>query len=364
MIFSRIPFVGVMTIIVIAFMSWGCASAAPQSDNSSEQNTARIIAIGDLHGDYEAYQSLLTQAGLIDKRGRWAGGKTIFVQTGDVADRGPDSRKIIEHLQKLQKQARKKGGQVIALLGNHEAMNMTNDLRYVHEGEYAAFRTGKSRRLRAKTYKANQDAIEDYYLNKDRTLLPDQIKENWETLNPLGKLEHQYAWSPKGDIGKWVTNNPAVLIIDDTLFVHGGVSHKYSNHSDEQINHLSKTALENLDDDDLSIIHDEWGPLWYRGFIPGQQRPDGNMMPIVDGMALTPEQELKSVLSAFGIKRMVVGHTPVLSGIKENYGGQLIQIDTGIAPHYGGSHSYLRIENGRVYAHDNGVVRELIEPVQ
>ena len=68
------------------------------------------------------------------------GARTVLVQIGDVADRGPDSLKIIRQLMKLQREAAGRGGQVIALVGNHEAMNMTGDLRYVHPGEYARVR--------------------------------------------------------------------------------------------------------------------------------------------------------------------------------------------------------------------------------
>ncbi|MBT8427928.1 MAG: hypothetical protein KJO02_07850, partial [Erythrobacter sp.] len=56
---------------------------------------ARIVAIGDLHGDYEAYHDIALTAGMIDEDGDWAGGDTVLVQLGDVTDRGPDSLKII-----------------------------------------------------------------------------------------------------------------------------------------------------------------------------------------------------------------------------------------------------------------------------
>jgi len=349
----RIPVALYVFIITLALVFSGCASA----DTPPSPTSQKIIAIGDLHGDYGSYMELLAQARLIDKRGKWAGGETIFVQTGDVADRGPDSRKIIEHLQKLQKQARKKGGKVIALAGNHEAMNMTRDLRYVHAGEYAAFRTSKSRSVRAKTYKANQKVIEQFYLEKDRMLTADLIKENWEAANPLGKLEHQIQWSPKGDIGEWVAENPAVVIVDGILFVHGGVSEKYTVYSIDQMNAMTATALNNRNEDKGSIINDEWGPLWYRGLIPGWPRPQTDEIQAVP--PLLPSQELEKVLTRFGATRMIVGHTPALQGIKTHYGGKLIQIDTGIAPYYGGTNSFLRIENGKLFAHDEGVIREL-----
>ena len=126
----------ISSIAISLFLGTGFALA--EIKQTSDTNyPARIIAIGDLHGDYEAFTQLLSQAELIDERGKWSGGSTILVQTGDVPDRGPDSLKIIQHLQRLQKQAPRRDGRVITLVGNHEAMNMTGDLRYVHEGEYA-----------------------------------------------------------------------------------------------------------------------------------------------------------------------------------------------------------------------------------
>ena len=74
---------------------------------------------------------------LVDDNGRWIGGDTVLVQTGDVVDRGPDSLKIIQDLMRLQREAPRAHGQVIALVGNHEAMNLTGDLRYVSAGDYA-----------------------------------------------------------------------------------------------------------------------------------------------------------------------------------------------------------------------------------
>jgi len=72
---------------------------------SADNNTPTIIAIGDIYGDYDAYQSILSYASMIDANGNWSGGKTILVQTGDIPDCGPDTRRILEHIQKIQKQA-------------------------------------------------------------------------------------------------------------------------------------------------------------------------------------------------------------------------------------------------------------------
>ena len=95
-------------------------------------------------------------AGLIDTDGHWAGGKTILVQLGDITDRGPDSLKIIRSLQQLQKEAPRKGGKAIVVLGNHEAMNLLGDNRYTTPGEYAAFADAQSVARRDRVYEANR----------------------------------------------------------------------------------------------------------------------------------------------------------------------------------------------------------------
>ncbi len=344
-----------MAIRIIAFLVWvlaiGCATA---QENATVQ--PRIVAIGDLHGDYEAFEALLLEAGLINERGRWAGGDTIFVQTGDIPDRGPDSLKIIRRIRKLQKQAQRKGGRVIALVGNHEAMNITGDLRYVHPGEYKAFANRDSERLRERIYESNRDGIEAFYLERDPSLPSETIKAQWLNDTPLGKIEHQTAWRPEGDVGKWASTNPALAIVGDSLFVHGGVSAKYVTFSVDEINDMTAEALAARSTDPESIINDEAGPLWYRGLV--RRTKTVSKADEAPG-ALSVEDEIDLVLNAFGVSRIVVGHTPALTGITALHNGKLIQIDTGIAAYYGGTKSFLDIKDGAIFANDNGVITTL-----
>ena len=71
---------------------------APASQAFAQQ---RIVAVGDLHGDYDAWIAIARAAGLIDAQNRWSGGNATLVQLGDITDRGPDSLKIIRNLQQL-----------------------------------------------------------------------------------------------------------------------------------------------------------------------------------------------------------------------------------------------------------------------
>ena len=81
--------------------------AAREVDEYHWEGVERIVAIGDLHGDYENYLATLQAAGLADSKGKWTGGSAHLVQTGDIPDRGPDTGRIIEHIIKLDKQARR-----------------------------------------------------------------------------------------------------------------------------------------------------------------------------------------------------------------------------------------------------------------
>src|ERR1700730_13406693 len=103
------------------------------------EGVERIVAVGDIHGAYEPLVGILRAAGVLDGRLRWAGGRTHLVQTGDILDRGPDSRKALDLLRRLEDDARRAGGAAHPLLGNHEGMRVLRDLRFVSPGEYGAF---------------------------------------------------------------------------------------------------------------------------------------------------------------------------------------------------------------------------------
>ena len=124
-------------------------AAQPSTDSVCDLTTAeRIVAVGDVHGAYGQFVSILRAAGLIDGRQRWIGGRTTLVQTGDIVDRGPDSRRALDLLRRLEGDAARAGGRVHGLIGNHEVMRMSGYLQDVSEQEYRAFRNGQSEELR------------------------------------------------------------------------------------------------------------------------------------------------------------------------------------------------------------------------
>ena len=303
----------------------------------------RIVAVGDLHGDYSAWIDIARDAGLIDAKNKWSGGRTLLVQTGDIVDRGPDSLKIIRHLQKLDGEAKRAGGRVIVLLANHEAMQVTGDHRYVTPGEYAAFADRNSKARRDAAFDGNAKAIIDFYHQRDASLSPKAIRAEWIALNPLGKVEYVAAWAPTGELGRWAASLPAAAKVGETLFVHGGISAKFAQVPLAEINRQARVAMLAGDASDAAIVNDQMGPLWYRGLVTRAGETAAGRPTI--------KAEIDGALLGQGVKRMVIGHTPDIKGVNILHGGKLIRIDTGISRYYDGKLGWLEILGDRAVPH-------------
>lgn len=332
-------------LVIAAVLTPG--AAVPQSAQQ------RIVAIGDLHGDFEAWRAIAGAAGLIDPNGRWTGANATLVQMGDIVDRGPDSLKIIDDLMKLQREAPKRGGRVVVVLGNHEAMMMTGDMRYVHPGEFAAFVDRDSKARRDRIYEVNKTAVEAAYRAKKPDMTAGAIKDEWLKTMPLGKIEYMRVWKPDGELGKWALANPAVVKLDHSLFVHGGISSTFAGQPIDEINRQVVAALKAEDSTPTAIINHPHGPLWYRGLVIRDDGDPATVAPVPHGAGFAPTiaQEIDLVLQSYGVKRIVIGHTPVRGGIVEDAGGKLWRTDSAISRAYGGTLTYLEIVGDRVTAH-------------
>ncbi|MBZ5595740.1 MAG: metallophosphoesterase [Acidobacteriia bacterium] len=277
----------------------------------------RIVAIGDVHGDYDQLVAVLKTAGLIDDQLNWTGGKTHLVQNGDVLDRGPDSRKAMDLLMRLEKQAADAGGYVHALIGNHEAMNVFGDFRYTSKGEFAAFVDENSEKHPA------------------------------DPAHPPGYAEHQKQFSPDGYYGKWIVTHDTVIKINDSLFLHAGISAKYMS---TKIRDINERVREELTGDPAKlaggIVKDGDGPLWYRGLAQG----DATLEPLVD-----------KIRKNFGVERIVLGHTYADAAITPRFDGKVILVDIGLSRVYDGIGKVgcLVIEGEKVYVLHRGTRLEL-----
>ena len=257
------------------------------SSESVFSKVERIVAVGDIHGDFGQFVKALRLANLLDEKNNWQGGKTHLVQVGDVLDRGPTSRKALDLLMNLQKQAELVGGKVHCLIGNHEALVMYGQYGYVHPGEFAAFG---------------------------------------------GRENFRKAFSPAGKYGQWIASNPAVIKINDILFVHAGISPKYASQSIDELNVLIQTEMKNpvLKFGIASL--DPKGPLWYRGFALNK----------------ATKASCLSILKAYSANKMVVGHTVTKKGIQQRYDGHFIMIDVGLSKVYQGKPACLLVAKGKI----------------
>ncbi len=289
------------------------------------------MAVGDVHGDFDGLVAILRAAGIVDGRNRWAGKKAHLVQTGDIPDRGDNSRKVFELLMTLESQAKKAGGMVHVLLGNHEVMNMVGDLRYVTRGEFESYRTPDSEQLREQAYEVLADPAQ----KTDRA-----YRKKWEQDHPLGWVEHRQAFGPNGRYGKWLRQKNVVIRVNEVLFVHGGISPKYVSLSLREINEQGRAELKDLTRIPNGLLNDPEGPLWYRG------------------LARTPEAELAShvdaVLAAYKVKHIAIGHTPAPGVIMPRFGGKVFQIDVGISKVYGEGRACLLVEGSEPIALHRG----------
>jgi len=316
--------------------------ALPEQDTWT--GVDRVVAIGDVHGDFERFTAVLRSAELIDKDGNWTGGKTHLVQVGDVLDRGPDSRKALDLLMKLEPQAAMAGGYIHALIGNHEAMNLYGDLRYVPAADYESFRTPESEKLREEAYKglAGEMAKQSPGGNGD-----DAGRKRWEAEHPLGYFERRAMFGPDGIYGKWIRGHNTVIKIDDAIFLHGGISPKYAGYSVKKINERVREELDDFHKLQGGIVMDQDGPLWYRGLANGDE----------DALA----GHVQKVLKNYGVERIVIGHTFTDGAVTPRFGGKVLLIDIGLARLYDnlGRMACLVIEKGKPYALHRGTKLEL-----
>ncbi len=319
--------------VTLALLAWAALQVPAPTPATPP---SRIVAVGDVHGGFDEFVQVLQDAGVINRRRQWSGGRTQLVQTGDVLDRGPHSRKVMDLLIALERPAAKAGGRVHALVGNHEAMNLAGDLRYVSPEEFAAFRTADSQSLRDTAYERLADPVR----RNERA-----YRDEWEAERPLGWVEHRLAFGSDGKYGRWLRQRDAVAIVDGVLFVHGGISPKYVEHTAGQLNETIRAEFADMTRLADGIALDEQGPLWYRGLA---LEPEDLIAPHVDRL-----------LAHHGVSRIVVGHTTTPGVILPRVGGKVMMIDVGLSEVYGARLACLVLEQGLAFAQHRGTRLEV-----
>jgi hypothetical protein len=316
-------------VVIAALLALAVPAATPAAQQRGEappfpcdlQTTERIVAVGDIHGAFDQFVAILRAAGVMDNRNRWSGKKAILVQTGDILDRGPDSRKALDLIRKLEREAERAGGRVVALLGNHELMRLVSDWRYVSQGETDAFKNGDSVDLRERALTVFSAEAEKTAKAAGKPFDPNGYREQFMKEVALGSLEMRFAFEAKGEYGAWVRQRAAVARVNGILFLHGGISEPVSMMGCDGINAGVRKDLLSLPvplDQVASLFSaSETGPLWYRGLA---QEPEASLAPTLD-----------MILERMKARAIVIGHTTVLPGkITPRLGGRVIQIDTGM----------------------------------
>jgi hypothetical protein len=302
------------------------AAAPPQkpADPCALETTERIVAIGDVHGAYDQFVTILREAKLIDADHHWIGEKTVFVQTGDMMDRGPDSRKAIDLLRQLEIEAAKAGGEVHALVGNHEAMRLQEVLRDSSKEEAGEFRGADSEKQQGRYYFTIADDARTAAQRANKPFDEKVFKQAFLEATPLGYVEMMKAFSPDGEYGKWMKNHDTMIEINGIVFMHAGPSTAIAAVGCTNVNAQVRRELQRVVPpwNDKMMIWRSDGPLWYRGLVTPD--PQGTY-------ALATPAEFDSILAKLDAKAIVVGHTvfgtATITGRRDD---RLFPIDTGM----------------------------------
>lgn len=313
---------------------------APQAARDDWQGVGRVVAIGDVHGDKDALVAVLQMSGVIDSTGKWIAGATHVVQIGDIPARGPQTRQCFDLLMQLEPEAAKAGGHLHPLIGNHDAGVIYGDRRSVLPEEYAEFRTPEAEQLLEEAWKGEVESRRRTDRLPADPAQVEKLRLQWLESHPPGFVEHTRAFAPNGPYGSWIRRNNAVIRIDDSLFVHGGISPKFAARTRASLNAMIRRELADPARLIPGLSSDILGPLWYRGFAEET------------GPAI--EAHLKAVLQFHGVRRVVIGHTVTRTAILPRFEGRVVNIDIGLSRFFGRPPACLVIEKGSVKVIHNG----------
>lgn len=283
----------------------------------------KLVAVGDIHGDVEALISILKARRLIEWDGanwKWIGDKAHVVLVGDLVDRGPDSRAVLDFLYDMEAQAEEKGGKIHPLIGNHELMLLTGDDRYLSPTD----------------------------------------KERFKRFDPKHGFVEALR-SASSPYGRDLRNRNSMVKIGDTLFVHAGLGKSL----------VKSMSLEQMDTVNREVR--EWISAYQKAHAEGKRPPRqsgelkrylGNEGPFwTRAMAegRVAKTDIKALLDTMKIKRVVIGHTfdENRPWIRERYDARVINLDTGNSREMEGVLSAIEITSNGVKFYDEGKIPRL-----
>ncbi|MFX1707211.1 metallophosphoesterase [Chitinophaga sp. CC14] len=237
-------------------------------------NIEKLFILSDIEGEFETFRKILIANKVIDEKYNWTFGKGRLVIDGDLFDRGNNVPETLWLLYKLEQEAKKQGGYVHTLLGNHEIMNLSGDLRYV----------------------------EPKYL---------------ESAKLLG-ISYMRLYDHNTELGRWLRTKNIIERIGGKLFLHAGMSPEVYKHklSVETINSKCRpyyaSSKKDLPDS-MKVFFGKDSPFWYRGyFLPPR----------------TTTAELEKILRFYNCTLIIVGHTILKRNVAFYYGGKVLDVDT------------------------------------
>lgn len=253
----------------------------------------KMFVVSDLEGNFAAFRKLLQAGGVIDASYRWTYGNGRLVLVGDFVDRGDQVTELLWLIYSLEDQARSQGGYVHYILGNHEIMNLSGDLRYLHP-KYA------------------QAAA-------------------------LMQTGFTQLYGEQSELGRWLRSKNVVEKIGDLLFVHAGISPSL-NQLGLPVTRINKMmrpyyadSLQDFNSGQLAALFSDAGPFWYRGYY---KSPD------------THPATVDSTLSIYQVRHIATGHTVVADTISLHFQGKVINTDV---HHAKGHTEALVVERGRYF---------------
>ena len=385
-------------LVVAALLSAGVSTPA-----WGQSGQRRVVAVGDIHGAGDRFANLLQQGALIDEQRRWTGGATTLVQTGDFTDRGPHVRAVMDLLMQIEADAGREGGHVHVLLGNHETMNLTANVRDATAAIFASFADDETERRREEAYRRYEQYVVDRREILGRRLPNVQTRDEWMRTHPAGFLEYLEAMGVDGRYGRWLREKPIATVLDGTVFLHGGLAPMLEADSVETLNQRAKEEIQRFDAYRRHLV--ERGVIlpfstfqeifaavalelnaWITRLFPGPpapNRPPPSLTPeerahlellidlrtidtwsIIDGegplwfrgFARWSEDEgnqtIGAILERFDVVRAVVGHSVTASRrVTSRFDDRVFLIDTGmLGSVYRGRASALEFFDGRVTA--------------
>ncbi|WP_455382932.1 metallophosphoesterase [Salinispira pacifica] len=269
------------------------------------EQTARLVAIGDVHGNFDAFRQIVRGLDLVDDRLIWKAKDTTLVQIGDVCDRGEESRRIYELLMSWQAEAGRYGSALHFILGNHEVMEM-------------------------------------FGFDRDASL--DEIQGYAESPDSPGYMEHHTAFSPGGWLYEWLLKQTGMVQIGPIVFGHGDLPMAFQNRTVQEIHeeimndvrtHSKNRTVTAVDLPD-SLFSEDASLIWCR-----QSRESEPY-----------SWAIKSFLRLNRAALFVCGHTPSVEGrFTARNDGRYLCIDTamGFENRGIGRRTALVVEEGRAW---------------